>query len=97
MDISMPFMSGLESTQLIRAYEKEEGLGQTVIIALTAHAMLGDRERCLEAGMSRFFLLFLGMDLTRFFVTADYLVKPLRKPELLAMLKSLCCGDGRRA
>ncbi|KAF7980985.1 hypothetical protein HWV62_5217 [Athelia sp. TMB] len=51
MDVSMPFMGGMEATELIRAYEKAEGLMPIPIIALTAHAMIGDRERCLQAGM----------------------------------------------
>ncbi|KAI0048454.1 hypothetical protein FA95DRAFT_1490738 [Auriscalpium vulgare] len=51
MDVSMPFMGGMEATQLIRAYELHNNLVPTPIIALTAHAMIGDRERCLEAGM----------------------------------------------
>ncbi|KAL4267517.1 histidine kinase [Pleurotus pulmonarius] len=51
MDVSMPFMGGMEATELIRTYERENGLYATPIIALTAHAMIGDRERCLQAGM----------------------------------------------
>jgi len=51
MDVSMPFMGGMEATELIRAYEMHGGLLPTPIIALTAHAMIGDRERCLQAGM----------------------------------------------
>lgn len=51
MDVSMPFMGGMEATELIRAYEVRVGLLRTPIIALTAHAMIGDRERCLQAGM----------------------------------------------
>ncbi|EPQ52996.1 hypothetical protein GLOTRDRAFT_45993 [Gloeophyllum trabeum ATCC 11539] len=51
MDVSMPFMGGMEATELIRAYEMHNGLPRTPIIALTAHAMIGDRERCLQAGM----------------------------------------------
>ncbi|KAH8103228.1 hypothetical protein DFH11DRAFT_1692635 [Phellopilus nigrolimitatus] len=51
MDVSMPFMGGMEATELIRAFELHEGLDRTPIIALTAHAMIGDRERCLQAGM----------------------------------------------
>ncbi|KAH9929248.1 uncharacterized protein B0H18DRAFT_953709 [Fomitopsis serialis] len=51
MDVSMPFMGGMEATELIRAYETAHGLDPVPIIALTAHAMIGDRERCLQAGM----------------------------------------------
>ncbi|KAH9971282.1 hypothetical protein BJV74DRAFT_783695 [Russula compacta] len=51
MDVSMPFMGGMEATELIRAYEMHNNLPPTPIVALTAHAMIGDRERCLDAGM----------------------------------------------
>jgi osomolarity two-component system sensor histidine kinase NIK1 len=52
MDVSMPVMGGMESTGLIRKYEVDENIPRTPIIALTAHAMIGDKERCLEAGVS---------------------------------------------
>jgi signal transduction histidine kinase/CheY-like chemotaxis protein len=50
LDVQMPEYSGLEVIEMIREHEKETGR-HTPVIALTAHAMTGDRERCIEAGM----------------------------------------------
>ena len=50
MDVSMPIMNGLEATKKIRELESKGG-NPVVIIAATAHALKGDSERCLEAGM----------------------------------------------
>ena len=50
MDVQMPKMDGFEATRRIRAHQSATGR-HTPIVALTAQAMQGDRERCLEAGM----------------------------------------------
>jgi CheY-like chemotaxis protein len=52
MDVSMPVVDGLVATSLIRQFEAATGRPQTPIIALTAHAMAGDRDRFLAAGMT---------------------------------------------
>ncbi len=66
MDIHMPEMDGFEATAAIR--QAEDGCRHTPVIAMTARAMEGDRERCLQAGMD------------------DYISKPVRTEELLAVL-----------
>jgi signal transduction histidine kinase/CheY-like chemotaxis protein len=54
MDIQMPVLDGLAATEAIRKYEMDTNLERKPIIALTAHAMKGDKERCLEAGCDNY-------------------------------------------
>jgi CheY-like chemotaxis protein len=53
MDVQMPEMDGFEAARAIRASEAESGK-HLPIVAMTAHAMKGDRERCLDAGMDNY-------------------------------------------
>lgn len=55
MDCQMPNLSGLDAAVLIRRDEAERQVKRRPIIALTANAMAGDRQRCLDAGMDDFF------------------------------------------
>ncbi|KAI8968356.1 hypothetical protein BDF20DRAFT_964391 [Mycotypha africana] len=55
MDVQMPVMGGFEATQKIREIERNQNNNAHIpIIALTAHAMIGDREKCLQAGMDEY-------------------------------------------
>lgn len=54
MDVQMPVLDGLLATQAIREYESSAKLNRTPVVALTAHAMKGDKEKCLEAGCDNY-------------------------------------------
>jgi signal transduction histidine kinase/ActR/RegA family two-component response regulator len=61
MDVHMPVLDGFEATARIRAVDRSKNI-RTPIIALTANAMNGDRERCLEAGMDGYISKPVGRD-----------------------------------
>lgn len=54
MDVQMPEMDGLQATAELRAEETRSGRRRTPVVAMTAHAMSGDRQRCLNAGMDEY-------------------------------------------
>jgi PAS domain S-box-containing protein len=54
MDVEMPHLDGIDATQQIRLLETERGMERTPIVAVTAHALDGFRQRCLEVGMDHF-------------------------------------------
>src|SRR5262249_25980895 len=64
MDIQMPVMGGMEATKKIREAETKSGK-RTPIVAMTAHAMKGDKERCLEGGMDGYVSKPIRLDLLR--------------------------------
>jgi PAS domain S-box-containing protein len=78
MDVQMPEMGGLEATQLIREKEKSTG-GHLPIVAMTAHAMQGDRERCIAAGMDGY--LAKPIDPKSFLQTVEGISQQVAQPE----------------
>ncbi len=54
MDVQMPGLSGLDATQRIRDWEQQHSRQRLPIIGMTAHALVGDKERCLAAGMDHY-------------------------------------------
>ena len=54
LDVQMPIMDGLTAAGLIRQKEASTGRSRLPLVAVTAHAMNGDREHCLEAGMDAY-------------------------------------------
>jgi len=65
MDNQMPVMDGLKAAGLIREHEQRKGLPRTPIIAMTANAMQGDRENCIQAGMDDYITKPVNLDKLR--------------------------------
>ena len=72
MDLHMPVMDGIEATAAIRAREQRTG-GHIPIVAMTADAMAGDRERCLAAGMDGY--VTKPINATEMFATIDLVLR----------------------
>src|SRR5438093_760780 len=81
MDVQMPEMDGYEVTAAVRARERVQG-GHLPIVALTAHAMKGDRERCLEAGMDAY--VSKPVDAEELFATLERVAPGDRPPSVTA-------------
>lgn len=54
MDVQMPVMDGFTATQEIRTLERQEQRSRTPVIGITAHALVGDKDKCIEAGMDSY-------------------------------------------
>ena len=87
MDIQMPGMDGFEATSAIREREKTTG-GHIPIVAMTAHAMKGDRERCLEAGMDKY--VSKPIRAGEMFATIEGVVGGARDDQRIAAARSQC-------
>ncbi len=83
MDIQMPEMDGLTASRIIRKVEDEQALPRTPIIGLTAHALVADKQKCIEAGMDEY--------LSKPIVEADL------KNAILAILEEKQLGSGTQA
>jgi PAS domain S-box-containing protein len=81
MDIQMPGMDGLEATAAIRELEKDSG-EHIPVVALTAHALKGDRERCFNAGMDGY--LSKPVDSAELFQLIDTFVREMANDESVA-------------
>ncbi len=76
MDVQMPILDGYKATGVIRQIESQNGMN-TPIIAMTAHALVGDREKCLESGMDDY--LSKPIDAHKFYTMVEKWAKGIQK------------------
>jgi len=86
MDIQMPRMDGFEATAAIREREKVAG-GHIPIVAMTAHALIGDQERCMASGMDGY--VSKPIRTSELFATIERMLGDKVKPESAEVLESL--------
>ena len=92
MDCQMPEMDGFTATQKIRELEREMTPSRrTPVIALTAYAMTGDRERCLNSGMDSY--IPKPIDVNDLYLTIRHLLKRFRTSEKIKSATSRALGD----
>ena len=96
MDVQMPEMDGFEATREIRKLEARSGShGHMPIIAMTAYATEGDRERCLEAGMDDY--VSKPISASKLFQVIDKLVPPELEEEVTIPASAVPAADGHKS
>ena len=83
MDVQMPVMDGLTATSKIRDIEKQNGFNETPIIGMTAHALIEDKDKCIDAGMSDY--LSKPIDSTKL---KEKILKYIQKDNVIRMQKT---------
>ena len=84
MDCQMPGMNGFDATKEIRRKEKDNGLSRIPIVALTAHVMRGDRDRCVNAGMDDYLTKPMNFEIVKKVLASHLARAPAASPPPVA-------------
>ena len=87
MDIQMPIMNGIEATQAILLHEKQQNIVHTPIIAVTANALKGDRERFMSEGMDEY--VSKPIDLKKFITALNHFFEADNNEEIPKLSKDI--------